>query len=66
MLPLAKGFFPTALVLLSVLPLFAVQESKNPNVRFGLPATVNADRAHHLIERPQYVLSYNAKTHTPN
>jgi endonuclease G len=41
----------------------------NPNVRFGFPGPANKDpesREAFLIERPQYVLSYNAKTRTPN
>jgi hypothetical protein len=42
----------------------------NRNVRFGLPAPAGKDpekdREASLIERPQYVLSYNAKTRTPN
>ena len=41
----------------------------NRNVRFGMPAVAFADLAHpenYLIERPQYVLSYNNRTKTPN
>jgi endonuclease G, mitochondrial len=42
----------------------------NPNIRFGLPAPAKPDsvasREAFLIPRPQYVLSYNAKTRTPN
>ncbi len=41
----------------------------NPNIRFGMPARATADprnREAYLIERPQYVLSYNARTCTPN
>jgi endonuclease G, mitochondrial len=42
----------------------------NPNIRFGMPAPAKADaessREAFLIPRPQYVLSYNAKTRTPN
>src|SRR5262249_51219905 len=41
----------------------------NPNVRFGLPAPAKTDPASReafLLDRPQYVLSYNAETHTPN
>jgi hypothetical protein len=42
----------------------------NPNIRFGLPALAKADpetsREAFLIARPQFVLSYNAKTRTPN
>jgi endonuclease G, mitochondrial len=44
-------------------------EEPNHNVRFGLPSPAKADpkqREDFLIERSQYVLSYNAKTRTPN
>jgi endonuclease G len=44
-------------------------QQANPNVRFGMPAPAKADAASreaYLIERPQYVLSYNAQTRTPN
>jgi endonuclease G len=54
---------------LSLLPLLTAQESANRNVRFGLPSPAKASPAHredYLIERPQYSLSYNAKTRTPN
>jgi endonuclease G len=47
----------------------AVTEDPRANVRFGMPSRAKADPGHRedfLIERPQYVLSYNAKTHTPN
>jgi endonuclease G len=39
------------------------------NARFGLPGPAKADpgeREAYLIERPQYVLSYNGRTRTPN
>jgi endonuclease G len=42
---------------------------KNPNVRFGLPAPAEANlksRDAYLIDRPQYVLSYNAEKRIPN
>jgi endonuclease G, mitochondrial len=41
----------------------------NRNVRFGMPATATADPANknaYLIDRPQYVLSYNDSTKNPN
>jgi endonuclease G len=41
----------------------------NPNVRFGMPAPAAHDpgsREAYLLDRPQYVLSYNAKTLIPN
>jgi endonuclease G, mitochondrial len=68
-----KRLFP-ALLALCALPLGAAlpaaQEPKaNPHVRFGLPAPAEAkasSREAYLIERPQYVLSYNAKTRNPN
>lgn len=41
-------------------------ELPNRNVRFGLPAPADSSREAFLIERPQYVLSYNDTTRTPN
>jgi endonuclease G len=44
-------------------------EQPNRNVPFGMPSPAKADpkqREDYLIARPQYVLSYNAKTRTPN
>jgi endonuclease G len=41
----------------------------NPNVRFGMPSPARKDpsqRDNYLIERPQYVLSYNDEKKTPN
>jgi endonuclease G len=41
----------------------------NDNIRFGMPGPARADpqsREAFLITRPQYVLSYNGKTRTPN
>jgi hypothetical protein len=61
LLPLLAAFFLVAL------PLFAQQA--NPNVRFGMPAPATSELANReafLIERPQYVLSYNVQTRTPN
>lgn len=55
------------LLALLLVPLLAAQEKEpNPNVRFGLPAPAGKDREAYLIERPQYVLSYNGRTHNPN
>ena len=52
-------------LLLAVLP--AKAQEANPNIRFGMPAPANAEnREAFLISRPQYTLSYNAKTRTPN
>jgi endonuclease G, mitochondrial len=65
---LARRLF-VGLLLISSLQTVAAQESTNQNVRFGLPSTAKADpscREDYLIERPQYSLSYNAKTRTPN
>src|SRR4051812_27036066 len=45
------------------------QTLANRNVRFGMPADAKADpanRAAYLIDRPQYVLSYNDSTKNPN
>jgi endonuclease G len=47
----------------------AQEKEQNRNIRFGMPAPAKADpdsREAFLIARPQYVLSYNAKTRTPN
>jgi endonuclease G, mitochondrial len=59
---------PLLAVLLAAVP--ALAEEPNPNIRFGFPAPAKADsetsREAYLIARPQYVLSYNAKTRTPN
>ncbi len=58
---------PLLAVLLAVTPLFAQEPS--PNVRFGLPSPARADpkqREDYLLERPQYSMSYNARTRTPN
>jgi endonuclease G len=44
-------------------------QQANPNLRLGMPAPAKADpssREAYLIERPQYALSYNAQTRTPN
>jgi endonuclease G len=43
------------------------QAPANLNVRFGMPGpAAPGDREHHLLDRPQYVLSYNAEKLTPN
>src|SRR3954470_7007037 len=65
---LAKRSLPLLLALLGdVAPLRSPEP--NPNVRFGLPSPAKPDprqREDYLIERPQYVLSYNAEKRTPN
>src|SRR5262245_44112498 len=70
MLAHAKCLLPARLaILLAVSPPPAQESSANPNVRFGLPAPANASpegREAYLIERPQYVLSYDARMRTPN
>jgi endonuclease G len=70
MLAHLKRPFPALLaLLLATAPRAAQPPETNPNVRFGMPAPAKADpdsREAYLIERPQYVLSYNAKTRTPN
>jgi endonuclease G len=51
----------------AVTPLPAQQA--NPNLRFGMPAPAKPDpssREAYLIERPQYALSYNDRSRTPN
>jgi endonuclease G len=47
----------------------AAAQEPSPNHRFGMPSLAWADpeqRENYLIERPQYTLSYNAKTRAPN
>ena len=65
---MSKRFpLPFLALLMAAAPL-AAQES-NRNVRFGQPGDATADpkqRENYLIERPQYVLSYNAKKRTAN
>jgi endonuclease G len=63
-----KDFLAAFLVLVAASSLLEAQE-RNRNVQFGLPAPARHDpreHEHFLIERPQYVLSYNDKTRTPN
>jgi endonuclease G len=58
---------PVLALLFAITPLAAREPSAN--VRFGMPSPAQADpgqREDYLIERPQYTLSYNAKTRTPN
>jgi endonuclease G, mitochondrial len=58
-----------SLVALLFLASSATGQEPNRNVRFGMPSSAKADpesRDDYLIARPQYVLSYNAKTRTPN
>lgn len=67
-------FRPWYLVPLFLLALLVAARPHRPrefdrNVRFGLPSPARADperREDYLIQRPQYVLSYNARTRTPN
>src|SRR5262249_11346073 len=73
MLALPKRLLPASAALLALLlaasPPQAQPADANPNFRFGMPAEAKADkdsREAYLIDRPQYVLSYNAKTRTPN
>jgi endonuclease G, mitochondrial len=60
----------TSLVVLLLTSAPALSQEANPNIRFGMPAPAKPDpilsREAFLISRPQYVLSYNAKTRTPN
>ena len=66
--PLLQRFVPPLLVLLLAVSPASAREP-NRNVRFGMPAPAKADpesREAYLLARPQYVLSYNAKTKTPN
>jgi endonuclease G, mitochondrial len=70
MLARLKYLLPALLALgLATSPPAAQELKANPNVRFGMPAPAKASpesREAYLIDRPQYVLSYNAKTRTPN
>lgn len=61
----AKRCLLFALAFFTLSPLVA-QELPNRNIRFGMPSPKGIDRSHYLVERPQYVLSYNARTRTPN
>ena len=60
-------FTPILLLLFATAP--ALAQEPNANLRFGMPTPARADpeasREAFLIVRPQYVLSYNAKTQTP-
>jgi hypothetical protein len=64
-----KYLLPALLALLPAASPPAAQEPGiNPNARFGMPAPAKASpesREAYLIERTQYVLSYNARTRTP-
>jgi endonuclease G len=53
----------------AISPTAPTATTANHNVRFGMPAVAFTDPKHpenYLIDRPQYVLSYNNKTKTPN
>jgi endonuclease G len=68
MLPPIRRLALTVLAVLLLTALLAAQDPKR-NVRFGMPSPAKADprqREDYLIERPQYVLSYNAEKRTPN
>src|SRR4051794_5399979 len=67
---LKRSLVAVAVLLLLALPL-AAQEAKEAegakqNVRFGMPGPASKEREAYLVERPQYCLSYNATTRTPN
>src|SRR5438132_287378 len=68
MVTLAKHLsWPLLALLLAVTP--PAGQEPRPNLRFGMPSPAKADpkqREDYLIERPQYALSYNAKTRMPN
>ena len=65
-----KYLLPALLALLLVTSPPAAQEpGTNPNIRFGMPAPAKASpesREAYLIDRPQYVLSYNDSKKIPN
>jgi hypothetical protein len=54
---------PLVLLLSLPLPAQPPPAPPNPNIFLGLPAKADKDRKTYLIERPQYVLSYNSGTH---
>jgi endonuclease G, mitochondrial len=60
----------SALFALAALPLLApAQADDNRNIRFGMPTPAKSDSGRledFLIERDQYVLSYNDKKKIPN
>ncbi len=63
----AKRPLLAVLTLLLAFPVTAQEPSRN--IRFGLPSPAKADpkqREDYLMQRPQYTLSYNAKTRGPN
>jgi endonuclease G len=64
----AKSPILLVLTLLATSPQLPAEEP-NRNILFGMPSPAKADperREDYLIARRQYVLSYNAKTKTPN
>lgn len=64
----ANRLVPLLVALFAISPLWSSEEP-NRNIRFGMPSPAKADpeqREDYLITRPQYVLSYNAETRTPN
>jgi DNA/RNA endonuclease G (NUC1) len=64
---LMKRLLLPVLALLLVLLLVAHEPKKhNLNIRVGMPAPAGTEREAYLIGRPQYVLSYNGTTRTPN
>jgi endonuclease G len=66
---LATRLLPALAALVWAATPLAAQQAANPNLRFGMPAPATAEtsnREAYLIERPQYVLSYNGQTRTPN
>jgi endonuclease G len=66
-MPTSTLRLPVLALLLVIAPL-AAQDPRR-NVRFGMLSPAKADprqREDYLIERPQYVLSYNAEKRTPN
>src|SRR5262249_27313216 len=64
---LLAGCSPSNAPLARTNPLPDEESTGNPNVPFGMPAAADLkSRDAFLIERPQYVLSYNAEQRRPN
>ncbi len=73
MLTPARRWLAATALLAALAPLAAREPARppkpNPNAPFGFPAPAEAEpsaRENYLIDRPQYVLSYNGKLRRPN
>src|SRR5438874_2023879 len=69
MLLFIKRCLLTFLAFIAVVPPLTADDPSNRNVRFGMPTPAKEDPRRHddyLIERSQFVLSYNDKLRRPN